>query len=300
MKELVIIGAGPAGMSAALYAARKKMDFSIITKEVGGQMVWSSDVDNYIGIRDTTGYELTKMFKEHLKAYDIKITEKEVEKIEKKDKYFVVKTKDSEIETRTVIIASGKRPRKIRATNAERFEGKGISYCATCDAPLYPEKTVAVIGGGNSALDAVLQLEKYASKIYLIVRRDKLRGDKFMSEKVTAMEKVEILFNSEIEEVRGENFLQKIVVKNKDESSRELKLDGVFVEIGHETNSEIIDFVEKDKQGEIKADCNCITSVDGIFAAGDISTGGAKQVVSAAGEGATALISAYNYLNRNE
>jgi alkyl hydroperoxide reductase subunit F len=298
MKELVIIGAGPAGLSAALYAARMKMDFLILSKDTGGQMAWSSDVDNYIGVRKTTGYELTKLFTEHIRSYGVSITEKEATKIEKKGRGFAVRTADGEYETKTVVIASGKRPRKLKAKNADKFERKGISYCATCDAPLYHEKAVAVVGGGNSALDAAMQLDRYAGKIYLIVRGDKIKGEKYLMEKVASLGKVETLYNAEVEEFTGDVMVEGIVVKQKSGEKKKLMVSGVFVEIGHETNSEIAEFVDKDERGEIMVDCECKTSEEGVFAAGDVSAGGAKQVISAAGEGATAVISAYRYLGK--
>lgn len=299
MKDLIIIGAGPAGLSAALYAARKKMDFLIVAKDTGGQMALSSEVDNYLGIRNKSGYELSKLFTSHLKSYGVEITDGTVGKVERKGGNFLVEIDGEKEEARALIVATGKKSRKISAVGAEKFDGKGISYCATCDAPLFAGKIVAVAGGGNSALDAAIQLEKYASKIYLIARSNSLRGDAYMAEKVRSSG-AEIIFNSEIIEFTGKSMLEGITLSEGKGKKKAIKLDGVFVEIGKESNAGIIDFVEKNEAGEIIVDCDCKTSAEGVFAAGDVSTGGAKQVISAAGEGASALASAHWYLNKKK
>lgn len=292
MKDLIILGAGPAGMAAAIYAARKKMDFSIIASGFGGNMALASEVDNYPGLRNISGYEIAVKMKEHLKSYGVKIEDDTIEKIEKKGN-FLLKSKSKTYECKTLIIATGRKARELTAKNAEKFKGKGISYCATCDAPLFAGKAVAVVGGGNSAMDAVMQLSKYASKIYLLVRRDELKADKMFAEK--ALKHCEVKYLCEIEEFNGNAFLSEITI-NLEGKRETLKVDGVFSEIGWKPNSGIVDFAEKTDKGEIKIDCSCRTSAEGLFAAGDVTASSSKQIISSAGQGATALISAYNHL----
>ena len=295
MKDLIILGAGPAGMSAAIYAARKKMDFSIIASGFGGNMALASEVDNYPGLRNIPGYEIAVKMKEHLKSYGVKIEDDTIEKIERKGKTFILKSKSKTYECETLIIATGRKARELTSKNADKFKGKGISYCATCDAPLFAGKAVAVVGGGNSAMDAVMQLSKHASKIYLLVRRDELKADKMFAEK--ALKHCEVKYLCEIEEFSGKDFLSEIII-NLEGKRETLKVDGVFSEIGWKPNSDLIDFADKTEKGEIKADNSCRTSVEGLFAAGDVTDSSSKQMITAAGLGATALISAYNYLNK--
>lgn len=298
MKDLIIIGAGPAGITAAVYAARQQLDFTVISPDIGGQAAWSGDIENYTGFQFITGPDLAEKFKEHLEKYSFDLKEGyTVEKVEKIDGGFGVKIKDGEeMSAKTLIIASGKIPRPLKVKGEDEFKGRGLTYCATCDGPLFAGKDVAVIGGGNSALDATLQMMKIAKKVYLININTALSGDIVMQEKVKAAKNVEMLSSAVTKEVAGDKFVDtlKVEVGGK---PRELKVQGVFVEIGLIPNANFIDFVRKNKIGEIEINCGAQTSVPGIFAAGDVTDVPAKQIVIAAGDGAKAAMAAFKYLS---
>jgi alkyl hydroperoxide reductase subunit F len=298
MKDLIIIGAGPAGITAAIYAARKKLDFSVISKDIGGQAAWSGDIENYTGYQFITGPELAIKFKEHMEQFDFDLQEEvEVIKVEKDGDNFKVKTSKGEsLSSRTVIIASGKRPRLLNVPGEAEFKNRGVTYCATCDGPLFANKDVAIIGGGNSGLDAALQMVRIASKVYLMDVVEKLTGDPVMQDKVKSSPKLEILLKTKVLEIFGDKFVKGIKVETEGRQ-REIKLEGVFVEIGLIPNSEIIDFVEKNKIGEIVVNDAAETSVPGVLAAGDVTTVPEKQIIIAAGDGSKASLSAFKYLS---
>lgn len=298
LKDLIIIGAGPAGITAAVYAARKKLNFSVITKDIGGQAAWSGNIENYTGYQFISGPELVLKFKEHLQNFDFDLQEgEEVVKVKKDNNQFLVETSSGKsLSARTVIIASGKRPRPLGVPGENEFKNRGVTYCATCDGPLFANKDVAVIGGGNSALDAVLQMMNIASKVYLINVTQELTGDPIMQEKLKASKKVEIINNSKTVEILGDTFVKSIKIETKGEI-REIQLKGIFIEIGLIPNSGLIDFVKKDKFGEIVVSCEAETSVPGILAAGDVTNVPEKQIIVAAGEGAKASLAAFKYLS---
>ena len=298
MKDLIIIGAGPAGITAAVYAARKKLDFSVVTMDVGGQAALSGDIENYTGYQFVTGPELAMKFREHLERFDFDLKEgMGVVKVEKDGSSFIVKISGGKsLSARTVIIASGKRPRMLNIPGETEFKNKGVTYCATCDGPLFVGKDVAVIGGGNSALDAVLQMKKISPKVYLINISDELSGDPVMREKVQAAENVEILNKTKTFEILGDKFVKAIKVETEGKV-RELPVKGIFVEIGLIPNSDVIDFVKKNKYGEVLINCATETSIPGVFAAGDVTNVPEKQIIIAAGEGSKAALAAFKYLS---
>ncbi|MFH1826252.1 MAG: FAD-dependent oxidoreductase [bacterium] len=293
MKDLIIIGAGPAGITAAVYAARKKMDFTVITKDIGGQTIWSGDVENYTGFQFITGPDLAQKFRQHLEQYQFDLQEGfEVNKIKQVKNGFSVKVSNGPtLEAKTLIIASGKVPRLLNVPGEQEFKGKGITYCATCDGPLFANKTVAVIGGGNSGLDAVLQLMKICPKVYLLSNTAKLSGDEVMQDKIKAAKNVEIIYKAQVKAVVGQQMVSGLKL-----ADRELSVQGVFVEIGLVPHAAFIDFVAKNKKGEIEINCGAATSVPGVFAAGDVTDVPSKQIVIAAGDGAKAAMAASNYL----
>ncbi|MEM3421790.1 MAG: FAD-dependent oxidoreductase [Candidatus Hadarchaeum sp.] len=294
MYELIIIGAGPAGITASIYAARKRMNFLVITKDIGGQAALSGDVENYTGYQYITGAELVKKFEEHMREFNIEVKFEEVVGIEKTDGSFRVRTNKGLYESETLIIASGARPRMLNIPGELEFKNRGVTYCATCDAPLFSGKDVAVIGGGNSGLDATLQLMRIANKIYLIEREPTLRGDEVMREKVERSDKVTIFTNTKVIEISGDRFVTGLTIER--EGKREtLNVQGVFIEIGYIPNSEFVaDIVRLNERKEIIIDDRCQTSVNGIFAAGDVTNVPTKQIIVAAGEGAKAALSAYS------
>lgn len=294
--ELIIIGAGPAGITAGIYAARKKIDFIIITKDIGGQASLSWEIENYIGYQFITGPELVEKFIKHIKEFNVEIKENEpVKKILREDKIFKIISDKNEYLSKTIIISTGRKPKKLGVKGEDEFKNKGLTYCATCDAPLFRDKEVAVIGGGNAGLDAVIQLSRIARKIYLIEIKNELTGDKFVIEKIKNIKNVEIMTGTKIKEIKGDKFVEGIRIE-KEGKETEIKVKGIFVEIGSIPNSEIINFVEKNEYGEIIVDCKNKTSFPGVFSAGDVTNVFAKQIIVACGEGAKASISSFEYL----
>jgi len=300
MYDLIIVGAGPAGITAAIYAARKRLNFLVITKDVGGQAALSADVENYTGYQYITGFELAKKFEEHIREFKIEVKEgEEVVGVKKKGEVIQVKTDKGAYESRALIIATGARPRALNVPGEREFKNRGVTYCATCDAPLFADMDVAVIGGGNSALDATLQLMKIARKIYLINKNPRFRGDEVMIEKVEASDKVTILYNTNTLEILGDKMVTGIRIER--EGKREiLTVRGVFIEIGYISNSDLVaGLVKRNERGEIVVDDHNRTNVQGIFAAGDVTSVPQKQIIIAAGEGAKAALSAHEYLARS-
>ena len=294
--DLIVIGAGPAGITAGIYAARKKMNILVLSKDIGGQTAWSGDIENYTGYQFITGPELTKRLKDHIDAYKIKINEEEeILSLAKDREIILIKTDKVQYEAKAVIIASGKMPKELGIKGEEEFKGKGIAYCATCDGPLFANKQVAVIGGGNSALDAAIGLEKIASKIYIINIGEALTADAIMQEAVKKSDKITVLNKSRIVEVKGEKFVKAIEIE-RNNVKEEIAVEGVFVEIGLVPNSDFVEVVDKNSLNEIIINCACETSTPGIFAAGDVTNVPEKQIIVAAGEGAKAALSAFRYL----
>lgn len=295
--ELIIVGAGPAGITAAVYAARKKMEILVITKDIGGQASWSGDIQNYTGYQFVTGPELAIKFEEHMRKFDFEIKEnEEVREIVSQDHIIFIKTNKGNYRSKTVIVASGKRSRELGVPGEQAYKNKGLTYCATCDGPLFTGKDVAVIGGGNSALDAALQLVKIANRIYIIDRSEYLKGDEIMQEKLRADKKVIIFNNSQVKEVSGDTFVKNIRIE-KDKKEQLLNVQGIFVEIGLMPNSDFAIDLEKNVRKEIKVNQRNETNIPGIFAAGDVTNVPEKQIIIAAGEGAKAVLSAFRYLN---
>lgn len=304
MYDLVIIGAGPAGLAAAVYAARQKIDFIMISSNIGGQTILSSDVENYLGHHKLSGLDLVNKFKEHLKDYEIDLKEGEkVSDIEKLEKGLKVITDKAEYETKTVLIVSGKQPRKLGVPGEDKLSRKGVTYCATCDAPIFAGKDVAVIGGGNAALDAALLSAKYANKIYMININPEFTGDKSLVDEVSKSDKIEVFFNAETTEILGGKFVEgvKFRINGKEQ---ELKVQGVIVEIGSIPSAGFDKLTEKNKWNEIiihedkERYISNLTSVDGIFAAGDVTDVPEKQIIVAAGEGVKAVLGIFKYLNK--
>ena len=295
--DLIIIGAGPAGITAAVYAARKKIDTLVVTKDIGGQAALSGDIQNYTGYQFISGPELAEKFEEHMRKFNFDIREnEEVTKLAAKQNNFLVKTDKNSYRAKTVIVASGKKSRELGISGEKEFKNKGLVYCATCDAPLFSEDDVAVIGGGNSALDATLQLMKIANYVYIINRSNSLRGDEIMQEKIKESKKVSILNNSQVIEILGDNFVNAIKIK-KDKKVETLAVQGIFVEIGLIPNSNFAVDLNKTKSGEIKINNKNETNIPGIFAAGDVTDVFEKQIIIAAGEGAKATLSVFRYLS---
>jgi alkyl hydroperoxide reductase subunit F len=298
MHDVIIIGAGPAGLTAAIYTGRKNLKTLVISIDIGGQCNLTSQIENYPGIRSMPGFELTQEMEKQAKNSGVEFVYGKVEKVEKKDN-FIVKIKDKEFEGKTVILAVGRVPRTLDIPGEAEYLGKGIHTCTTCDAPLYGKKNVAIVGGGNSAVDGALELSRIgAQKVYLIHRRKDFRADDSTIEKAEQDEKIEIVTPYSPVEIKGEKFVQAMVLKNNEtDETKELKVDGVFIEIGSIVDVNAVkDLVKINKFNEIIIDENCHTSHEGVYAAGDATTIKYKQVIIAAGEGAKAALETYNYL----
>ena len=298
MFDLIIIGAGPAGITAAVYAARKKMNILMITKDIGGQAALSGDIENYTGYQFITGPELAMKFEEHMKKYNIQLKEgEEAVGVMEKGNIIYVKTDKGNYEAKTIIIASGKRSRELDVPGEKEFKNRGLTYCATCDGPLFSDKDVAVIGGGNSALDAALQLINIAKRTYIINITSQLGGDAIMREKVMQSNKVTIFNDAKVTAVVGDKLVKSIKIEHKGKEET-LAVEGVFVEIGLIPNSGFAKEIEKNEYGEITVNSYNETNISGIFAAGDVTNVPEKQIVIAAGEGSKAMLSAFKYLAR--
>lgn len=303
MYNTLIIGTGPAGFTAGIYAARREMKTLIIGKEAGGQLIWASEIENYPGFKSIESFELISKMQEQVKFLGVEIKTDEVRRItEGDDNNFTVYTSKEEHKTETIIIAMGLSPRRLAIIGEEEFTGKGVSYCANCDGPLYRNKTVAIVGGGNSALDSAEIMSKIASKVYLIHRRDEFRGFEVLVQEVNARDNVEMVLSSEIEEIIGDKLLKKIrVINNKTKELKELVVDGLFIEVGRIASTDLVkDLVKRDKKDQIIVDEKCRTSTPGIFAAGDVTTTPFKQITVAAGQGTIAALAAYEYLQLKE
>ena len=301
MYQTIIVGMGPAGITAAVYAARKKMKVLMLGKEYGGQASWTSEIENYMGFQYISGPELMKRFEEQLKEYPVDRQQVEVEKVTQSGGVFTVTCKGAkEYRSQTVIIAAGKSPRRLDVPGEKRFTGRGVSYCAVCDAPLFGKKKVAVIGGGNSALEAAHDLVNIAEHVY-VVSLEEWTADEVLVDKVEAAENLTKLIGWNTTGIDGETMVRGVTLQSVTDPSQEKKLDvaGVFIEIGTIPNSEMVsDLLEMNKNREVIVNCDCTTSVPGAFAAGDITNIPEKQIIVAAGEGAKATLSAYKYLLR--
>ena len=304
MYDVAILGGGPAGVAAGVYTARKKLNTLFIAREFGGQSIISDNIQNWIGEKSISGLELAKKMEDHLRAQEgieIKVPEKVLEVGEdKEDSGFIIITDKDEYQARAVIVAIGARRRKMEIPGEKKFDGKGVAYCSTCDAPLFKDKKVVVVGGGNAGLEAVQDLIPYASEIYLLTRGESMRGDQVTIDEIHKSSKFKkIIYNAQVQEVLGDQFVSALKYKDKKtDQEKILAVDGVFVEIGAIPNSEIIkDLVDTNERGEIIIDHKTgATSKKGIWAAGDVTDEIYKQNNISAGDAVKAALSVYNYL----
>jgi alkyl hydroperoxide reductase subunit F len=297
--DLIIIGAGPAGITASVYAARQKLDFLVISLDVGGQAAWSGDIENYTGYQFITGPELAQKFHEHMLKYNTALKEnEEVLELAKAGQIIRLKTNKADYQCKSVIIASGKKSRELGVPGEKEFKNRGLTYCAICDGPLFVGRDVAVIGGGNSALDATLQLIKIAKHVYVVNNALSLSGDALMRRKVEEAANVTILNNSSVVAVSGDKFVKGVKIRQANQE-QELAVQGVFVEIGLIPNSAFARDIEKNAKDEVVINSRNQTSVPGIFAAGDVTDVLEKQIIIAAGEGSKAALNVFRYLTEN-
>lgn len=300
MYDVVIIGGGPAGLTAGIYAKRAMLNTLLVEKlGIGGQIALTDVVENYPGFKEISGQELVQRFEEHARSLELEIRFTEIERIEDAGDSRILHTTDGEqIETRTVIVATGASPTRLGVPGEAEYTGRGVSYCATCDGFFFRDKDVAVVGGGSTAITEALYLSKIVNKVYVVHRRDALRAERILQERAFAEPKIEFVWNSVVEEIRGEQTVNRVLVKNvKTGALKEIPVNGVFIFIGLKPETDFIE-CEKDERGFIKTDTNLETSIKGVFAAGDCRTTPLRQVATAVGDGALALVSAQKYLEK--
>lgn len=301
MYDLIIVGAGPAGLAAAVYAARAELKFIVLEKEImsGGQIINTYEVDNYPGLFHMGGFDLAMKFREHADNLGASFVTGEVEKIEETAEGKKVICKDgTEYETKTVILSGGAKHRKLEVPGEDKLAGSGVSYCATCDGAFFRGKEVAVVGGGDVAVEDALFLARICKKVSVIHRRDSFRAAKTLVSRLTAAENVEIIYDSVVKEIQGNFKVESLLLENKKTSEEKtVALDGVFIAVGMLPETKAYEgLVELDATGYIVADETGVTSCLGIFAAGDIRTKALRQVVTAASDGANAVQSVERYL----
>ncbi len=299
--DLIIIGAGPAGLTASIYASRYKLNHLLLGATIGGQINEIRQLENWPGDISVSGYDLLSRFVEHAKSLSVTAQNESVVSVKKNaDNLFEVETGKNMHKTRAVIMAMGSEYRKMNVPGEKELTGKGVSYCATCDAMFFREKVICVVGGGNAAVTSALGLTDFASKVYLIYRGDRLPAEPVWLDKVAINPKIEVIRNTNIIEIRGEQKVERVILDKAYDDKTYLELDGVFVEIGSEPGVELARTlgVEIDEQGYIKVNADMSTNVPGVFAAGDITTGSNKfrQILTAAAEGAISANGAYKML----
>ncbi len=301
--DVVIIGSGPSGLAAAIYAERAKLKTITIEKQYmsGGQVLNTYEVDNYPGLPEINGFDMGQKFRQHAEKLGSQFIKDEVLELEIMDDIKKVHCKKNEFLTKTVIIATGAQHRLLEVKGEKEFYGKGVSYCATCDGAFYKERTVAVIGGGDVALEDAIFLSRICKKVYLIHRRDEFRGVKILQEKVFSISNIEVIWDTVVDEIYGENEVQGINVSNvKNNEKKEIEVDGIFVAIGIVPNSHIFEkHLQLDDGNYIVATEDCKTSVEGVFVAGDVRTKALRQIVTAVSDGANAITSIEKYLFKN-
>ena len=313
MYDLVIIGASAAALPAAIYAARRHLNFIVISKDVGGEMALSGEVNNWPGIEEISGIELSKKIYKHVKSYGAQIEEGiEVTAIKSEKNYHFVIARDhngkeKKYQTKTILVTSGIHPRKMAVKGETEFKGKGVTYCTVCDGPLFKGKITATIGAGNAALESALMMSKIAKKVYIITRypdaKETLggfpKGEAILVKKLKTTKNIEVIYNADTKEIIGSKMVEGVIYEDKITGEiKEIKVGGIMAHIGTTPNSDFIDCVNKNKQKEIEVNLRCETSCPGIFAAGDVTNVPFKQIIIAAGQGVTAVLSAINYINR--
>ena len=301
MYDTIIIGSGPAGIAAAIFAARRAMKVLLLSKNVGGQVTWATEIENYPGFKNISSFELIGRWNDHITSVGIDIKSEEVEAVEKKEDYFLIATSNgskNQYLSKTVIVTMGLSHRLLNVPGEAEFTGKGVSYCANCDGPFFKNKTVTVIGGGNCALDAAEVMAKIASKVYLITRDAKLHGFENLINEIKSKDNIEIVYNGNTKEIKGENKVSSLIVINsKTNEEKEIKTDGIFIEIGQIAKIDLVkNLVKIDEQNQIVVNAECQTSLPGLFAAGDITNVPFKQITIAIGQGTIAALSAYKFL----
>lgn len=299
-KELVIIGGGPAGYAAGLYAARADINAVLVERGMpGGQAASTEWIENYPGFPGGIGgIDLAMKMDEQARSFGLDVWFADVEKVERQEDGFIVQTTQEPIKTKTIILATGSKPQFLGVEGESRFHGRGVSYCATCDGAFFRDKTVAVVGGGDAAVEEALFLTKFANKVYIIHRRGELRATKLIQKRAMENPKVDFLWFSVVDKVVGEDKVEAVRIKNVQTGDiTEVPVDGVFIYVGTKSNSDLVkDLVEMDERGYIKTNEDTSTNVPGLYAAGDIRQKPLRQVVTAVADGAVAAVEVEKYL----
>ncbi|MBN2546890.1 MAG: FAD-dependent oxidoreductase [Spirochaetes bacterium] len=301
--DVIITGGGPAGLTAAVYCIRKGIKTALITYNVGGQVIETASIENYMGYRYIEGFELVQKFREQIKQFELAFSEGyNITNINLEGNIKIVKLENGKsFKTKSLIIASGKSSRKLQVPGENLFVGKGVHYCAVCDAPFYKNKNVIVVGGGNSGVEAAIDLAKIAEHVTIIQYEEKLTADKILIQKVNEFNNIEYIYSSAIKKINGDSKVKTCDIINKKTNDQKIiEIDGIFVEIGLIPNTGFVKgLLELNEYNEIRIDSMCRTNIDGIFAAGDVSSVKYKQIIIAAGEGSKAALSCYEYLLKN-
>ncbi|MFB6215815.1 MAG: NAD(P)/FAD-dependent oxidoreductase [Candidatus Aenigmatarchaeota archaeon] len=301
MYDTIIVGAGPGGYTAGIYAKRYGLDVLIIGEEPGGLCNEAHVVENWPGTKSIEGSELVENMREHVESLDVEVKEGRVFNIDREDDRFILESDDGEYEAKSVILAIGTEKRRLDIENEEKFRGKGVSYCTTCDAPLYKGKDVGVVGGRDSAAKSALLLAEHAENVYIIYRRDELKAEHTLKQRCLDNDKIEMVYEAVPEKLEGDEVLERVVLDN----GEEMDLDGLFIEIGSVPNKVLMKIGDEKierEEGYIKVDEDQSTNIPGVFAAGDVTTGSNKfrQIVTAAAEGSIAAVSAYTYVKEEK
>lgn len=300
--DFVSLGGGPASLNAALYAKRKGLKTLLIGKKMGGQLLNTDSVENYLGLHEKSGEELAEAFQAHLKALKVtQLSDTWVTHVSKSNQDFILDLEDGrQIITQTLMVATGSNPRKLEVKGEDTFANAGVAYCAICDAPLFKDKKVLIAGGGNSAVEAVIDVAKFASEVTL-VHRSELRADQILIDRMKSLPNVSVILQTQIQEVYGQHKMEGIRVLDKTtQSTYELKADGLFIEIGHLPKNELFkDWVKLNEKGEIIVDEYQATNIPGLFAAGDVTHTPYKQIIIAVADGAKAALAANDYIHKN-
>ncbi|MGX9756172.1 thioredoxin-disulfide reductase [Clostridioides difficile] len=300
MVDIIVIGAGPAGLTSAIYAMRAGLSVTVFEKSIyGGQVASTSEVENYPAVQKISGIEFSTNIYNQAVSQGVDIQFDEVEEIHLEGKVKIIKTASGEHKAKAVILANGVERRKLGCVGEKEFTGRGVSYCATCDGAFFKNKEVAIVGGGNTALEDALFLANNCTKVYLIHRRDDFRGEEVLEKSVKARKNIEILYSHGVEKIEGEKTVSRIEVKDlKTEEKRTIDVSGIFIAIGLKPNNRMFENVlELDEGGYIVSDESCTTSVEGVYVAGDSRTKFLRQIITAASDGAIAAVQAANYIN---
>lgn len=302
MYDLIIIGAGPAGLSAAVYGIRAGLNILVLEQNPmsGGQILNTYEVDNYLGLPGVSGFDMGQAFRAHADKLGVEFAESRVKEIIDNGDFKTVRTRRQDYETRAVILASGAQHAHLGVPGEEELSGMGVSYCATCDGAFFKGRTVAVVGGGDVALEDAIYLARTCEKVYLIHRRDELRGAAVLQEELKSLSNAEILYSHTVQEIRGEDSVESLLVKDvKSGAERELPVSGIFIAVGIHPSSELIqELADCDEAGYVLAGEDCASSCEGIYAAGDIRKKPLRQVVTAVADGANAAVAAADFLRK--